>query len=201
KEAVKIDSILEKIARRVSYEHHEDEFTQDVTGLVEDEIRSLVDGDLELEDVGEIIEATSPRREITVLEDECLGCGACINECPVDCIELEMPSPIHISEKCVSCGRCVEVCPVQAIQLSEEFFQALEGKILFKRQKVEGPRSGEVFIDQVSCQACGVCVNKCPADAMTMDDDVVTVDPEKCINCGECESICPVRAVRLIINN
>lgn len=198
KEAVKIDSILEKIARRVSYQHQEAEFTQDVTGLVEDEIKSLVDGDLELEDVGDIIEATSPRREIAVLEEECLGCGACINECPVDCIELEMPSPIHIGEECVSCGQCVEVCPVQAIELSEEYFQASEGQILFKRRRVEGPRSGEVTIDRVSCQTCGVCVNKCPVDAMSLEDEVVSVDPEKCIKCGECESICPVRAVKLI---
>ncbi|MDI9436866.1 MAG: 4Fe-4S binding protein [Euryarchaeota archaeon] len=201
REAVKIDSILGKIANRVSYQHPEAEFTQDVTSLVEDEIRSLVDGDLELQDVGEIIEATLPWREIVVLDEKCIGCGACINECPVNCIQLEMPSPVHIGDECVSCGRCVEVCPVEAIRLSEEFFQAEEGRILFKRRTVEGPQSGEVTIDQLSCQACGVCVNKCPADAMTLEDDVVSVDPEKCIVCGKCESICPVGAVRLIVDD
>ncbi|NYT18668.1 MAG: 4Fe-4S dicluster domain-containing protein, partial [Methanobacteriales archaeon] len=127
--------------------------------------------------------------------------GACINECPVDCIQLEIPSPVHISTECVSCGQCVQVCPVQAINLSEEFFQASEGQILFKRRKVEGPRSGEVKIDQISCQACGVCVNKCPVDAMSLENDVVSVDPEKCIKCGECESICPLRAVKLLTDN
>ncbi len=30
------------------------------------------------------------------------------SECPVDCIELEIPSPIHIDDKCVFCGKCVD---------------------------------------------------------------------------------------------
>ncbi|HMK53549.1 MAG TPA: 4Fe-4S binding protein, partial [Methanobacteriaceae archaeon] len=200
KETVKIDSILNKIARRVSYQHKETEFTEDVTELVEDEIKSLVDGDLELEDVGEIIKATSPQREITVFEEECIGCGACINQCPVDCIELEMPSPIHISKECVYCGKCVETCPVQAINLGEEFFQTAQGRIIFNRKKMEGLRTGKVSIDDLTCQTCGVCVNKCPVDAMSLVDDMVTVDSDKCILCGECQSICPVRAVEVKIN-
>lgn len=200
KETVKINSILNKVAQRVSYEHEEVEFTQDVTELVEDEIKSLVDGDLELENLGEIIKATLPQMEITVLEEECIGCGVCINQCPVDCIELEIPSPIHIGKECVYCGKCVETCPVQAINLTERFFQTSQGRIIFNRKNMEGPRTGEVLINHLTCQTCGVCINKCPTDAMSLLDHQVTVDLDKCIMCGKCQSICPVRAVEVKID-
>ena len=54
RETVKIDSILNKVTREVSYSHSEDEFTQDVTELVTDEIKALVGGNLEIEDLKEI---------------------------------------------------------------------------------------------------------------------------------------------------
>ncbi|MDY9922415.1 4Fe-4S binding protein [Methanobacterium sp.] len=197
RETVKIDSILNKVTREVSHSHSEDEFTQDVTERVTDEIKALVGGDLEIEDLKEIIQATNPHREIMVDEDTCIGCGACIKECPVDCIELEMPSPVHIEDGCVYCGKCVETCPFQSISLKEESFQVEDGRVLFKRRDITGTSSGEVLIDNTACQRCGVCVNKCPVDAMTLENDQVIVDEDKCIFCGECQSICPTRAVKL----
>lgn len=197
RETVKIDSILNKVTREVSYSHSEDEFTQDVTELVTAEIKALVGVDLEIDDLKEIIQATQPHREIMVDENSCIGCGACIKECPVDCIELEMPSPVHIGDDCVYCGKCVETCPFESISLKKESFQVEDGRVLFKRQKISGPSQGEVLIDSNSCQRCGVCVNKCPVDAMTLENDQVTVDQEKCIFCGECQTICPTRAVTL----
>ncbi len=196
-ETVKIDSILNKITREVSYSHEDDEFTQDVTELMTDEIKALVEGELDVEDLGEIIQATSPHRVIKVSEDTCIGCGACIKECPVECIELEMPSPVHIGAECVYCGKCVETCPFQAISLKEEYFQVEEGHILFKRRNILGTSTGEVLIDSDSCQSCGVCVNKCPVDAMSMVDDQVDVNQDSCILCGECQRICPTKAVQL----
>jgi len=196
REAGKIDSILNKIARDISYSHQEDEFQEDVTEEVKEKLKVL-DTELEIEDIGEIIEATSPHREITVSEDECIGCGTCINQCPVNCIELETPSPVHLGENCVYCAQCVETCPFQAITLKEEFFQVEKGKIFYKRRKVLGPSSGEVLIDNTTCQQCGVCVNKCPVDALSLEGAQVIVDQDKCIFCGECQAICPTRAVTL----
>lgn len=196
-ETVKIDSILNKITREVSYSQDETEFTQDVTDLMTEEIKALVEGELDIEDLTEIIQATSPHREIMVSEDTCIGCGACMKECPVECIELEMPSPVHIGDECVYCGQCVEICPFQAISLKEEFFQVENGRIIFKRRNILGPSEGEVLIDSLACQRCEVCVNKCPVDAMVLENDQIRVDQDKCIFCGECQSICPTRAVQL----
>jgi ferredoxin len=49
-----------------------------------------------------------------VITDECVACGTCAEECPVEAIEEGEPYVIN-EEKCTECGSCVEVCPVEAI--------------------------------------------------------------------------------------
>ena len=50
------------------------------------------------------------------INDECINCGACVPECPVDAItegaEIHEIDP----EKCIDCGACADVCPVGAPQ-------------------------------------------------------------------------------------
>ena len=49
-------------------------------------------------------------------KDICIGCTACVNECPVDAISGERKEPHVIDEDvCISCGACAEICPVDAI--------------------------------------------------------------------------------------
>ncbi len=158
-----------------------------------------MDRDFEIENISEITRKTT-KREIMVLDEKCIGCDICTGECPVECIELEMPAPIHIGDECVYCGKCVEVCPSNAILLKEELFDTKNDKILFIRRVLVGKRSGTVIPDHEICQSCGVCVNKCPTDALSLEDDKIIVDNEKCILCGECEAICPVDAIRLKLN-
>lgn len=47
------------------------------------------------------------------ITEECLACGACISECPVDAIE--EGDVYKINEACQDCGTCVEACPTGAI--------------------------------------------------------------------------------------
>ena len=49
------------------------------------------------------------------INDSCICCGACVSECPVNCIKED--SPIYKIEKdeCISCGACAPICPVNAI--------------------------------------------------------------------------------------
>lgn len=50
-----------------------------------------------------------------VISDECISCGACASECPVDAIS-EGDGKYEIdADACTDCGSCVEVCPVEAI--------------------------------------------------------------------------------------
>ncbi|MDR1150688.1 MAG: 4Fe-4S binding protein [Clostridiales bacterium] len=48
------------------------------------------------------------------INDECISCGACENECPVSCISSGDDKYIIDQEKCISCGACANVCPVGA---------------------------------------------------------------------------------------
>ncbi len=41
------------------------------------------------------------------------------------------------------------------------------------------------------CINCGVCVNACPAGALSMESGKVTFDPAKCESCDTCIKVCP----------
>jgi ferredoxin len=48
------------------------------------------------------------------INDECISCGACVDECPVNCISEGDDKYIIDAAICISCGACAEVCPVDA---------------------------------------------------------------------------------------
>ncbi len=49
-----------------------------------------------------------------VISDECVACGACIPECPVEAIAEGEPYVID-PDLCTDCAACVDVCPTEAI--------------------------------------------------------------------------------------
>jgi ferredoxin len=48
-----------------------------------------------------------------VISDECIACGACTAECPVDAISEGDIYTID-AEACIDCGACASACPVDA---------------------------------------------------------------------------------------
>ncbi|MBO4798910.1 MAG: 4Fe-4S binding protein [Candidatus Methanomethylophilaceae archaeon] len=52
---------------------------------------------------------------VTVLESECVACGACADICPNGAITIEDVAVIDV-DKCVDCGACVDECPSTAIE-------------------------------------------------------------------------------------
>lgn len=49
------------------------------------------------------------------ISSECVSCGACEPNCPVDAISQGTDQYVIDSEKCIDCGSCAEVCPMDAI--------------------------------------------------------------------------------------
>lgn len=52
-------------------------------------------------------------------------------------------------------------------------------------------------MDQDACTGCAECVDVCPVDAITIEDDFPSVDREWCIGCGICVARCPTGAAQL----
>ena len=54
--------------------------------------------------------------KILTLTDNCTGCFACQNACPVDAISLPENEegfyfPVVATDKCINCGLCDKICP------------------------------------------------------------------------------------------
>lgn len=47
-------------------------------------------------------------------QDTCLGCGSCVDECPVGAISAGAAYVIDAAA-CSDCGSCAGACPVEAI--------------------------------------------------------------------------------------
>ncbi|MBU0718213.1 MAG: 4Fe-4S binding protein [Planctomycetes bacterium] len=53
-----------------------------------------------------------------ISEEKCVGCGACLKACPVDCIVGELKQVHRIDDqKCTRCGACRNVCRVDAVEV------------------------------------------------------------------------------------
>lgn len=48
------------------------------------------------------------------ISDECISCGACEVECPVNAISNGGDKFVIDADTCISCGACEGVCPVGA---------------------------------------------------------------------------------------
>lgn len=50
-----------------------------------------------------------------VISDECVACGTCASECPVEAISEGDGKYVIDADTCVECGTCAGVCPTEAI--------------------------------------------------------------------------------------
>lgn len=48
------------------------------------------------------------------ISSECIACGACASECPVDAITAGEPTYVINADVCIDCGNCANVCPFGA---------------------------------------------------------------------------------------
>jgi ferredoxin len=48
------------------------------------------------------------------ISEDCISCGACQSECPVEAISEGPDKYVIDPSKCTECGSCADVCPVGA---------------------------------------------------------------------------------------
>ena len=65
---------------------------------------------------------------------------------------------------------------------------------------------GEITIDDIACKACGLCVEMCKLDCISLDNEHIgprgtplayLSDPDKCTGCGVCGWLCPDFAIEV----
>mgnify|MGYP005839933933 CR=1 FL=1 len=57
--------------------------------------------------------------KVIVDEDACVGCGSCVEDCPLNVYELdkEHGKTVVVNEvDCMACLSCHEICPSQALE-------------------------------------------------------------------------------------
>lgn len=58
--------------------------------------------------------------------NKCVGCTACVNVCPRNCVKMEMDEegfyyPVIDREKCVNCGMCYKSCPTVYVKRQKKY--------------------------------------------------------------------------------
>jgi len=61
-------------------------------------------------------------------------------------------------------------------------------------QMAEYPKEKAV-IDPDLCTQCGICINSCFYNALSLEDDRIIV--EDCWGCGVCSCVCPEQAITM----
>jgi len=105
----------------------------------------------------------NPETGLPVVNDKCVACGACVEACPRDIIELRnvgkkerrifvscvneekgAPAKKNCSVACIACAKCFNVCAFGAIEM----------------------KNNRAYIDYELCKLCRKCVEVCPTDAI-----------------------------------
>jgi Pyruvate/2-oxoacid:ferredoxin oxidoreductase delta subunit len=49
--------------------------------------------------------------------------------------------------------------------------------------------------DAETCTACGICLDRCPSEALTLEGEVPEVDMDRCFGCAVCATGCPEESI------
>ena len=66
---------------------------------------------------GEIMDYCSPYN-LKYDADACIGCGACVERCPMGAITIDDDGKCVMDRQCIRCGQCAYICPAEARKLT-----------------------------------------------------------------------------------
>lgn len=90
------------------------------------------------------------------------------------------------------------------LQFAKTIFTSLfkkpyTGNYPFEAKEYPDKMRGKVLINIEDCIMCGMCMRKCPADAITVDRTAKTwtLNPFSCVQCQACVDSCPKKCLHM----
>lgn len=123
----------------------------------------------------------------------CIGLGSCVRVCPFDAITVtEEGLALVNSARCRGCRKCITACPRKLISMVPKNQTVL----VACKNLDKGKRAKEVC--SIACIACRICEKNCPADAITVTNNLAVIDYAKCTRCGICVEECPQKSIIIL---
>ncbi len=115
----------------------------------------------------------------------CLGLGDCVKVCPFGALGLKDMLVRVDTSICTGCGKCVNACPRGLLELTPKRARVM---VFCSTQK----KAKEVTdVCKVGCISCTLCIKKCPAKAVSLQDNIIKIDHATCLAYGDsCEKAC-----------
>ena len=70
--------------------------------VITKKFEDITGSNFKITEMNNLIDSFPPKRRIFIDEFRCIGCGECMNVCPVDdALWLDTPAPVHVTDSCV----------------------------------------------------------------------------------------------------
>ncbi len=127
----------------------------------------------------------------------CLGDGSCVAVCEFDAIHIVNGVAVVDMEKCVSCGACINACPKNLIELvpyNKKIRVACnsldQGAVAMKACKVSC-----IGCSKCANTCPSQAIDMISKTNLTPPAKLAKIDYEKCTQCEQCVSVCPKNAI------
>jgi NAD-dependent dihydropyrimidine dehydrogenase PreA subunit len=86
---------------------------------------------------------------------------------------------IFDSERCILCSGCVEICPEACLALVPGSNLRTQPDIIALSEALDaGEDAGAIIKDEARCIRCGLCAERCPTGAITMESLEIDESPQ-----------------------